>query len=122
VQYVNSDNTKPTFTAQGLMNKKDMVPETLYVTSSAAQQSALWVGRFGSLEVKMVFQLESSALYHTTSVVIKNVATTPITELFRKFESPGATLPSTKSTSFSLQIRARLTRTWNTTFTARKRR
>jgi hypothetical protein len=84
VQYVNSDNSKPTYTAEGLVNKKDVTPGTFRVTSGDTQQSALWVASFGSLEIKKVFQLDNDKRYITTSVVIKNTAATAITEMFCK--------------------------------------
>jgi hypothetical protein len=84
VQYVNSDNSKPTYTAEGLVNKKDVTPGTFRVTSGDTQQSALWVASFGSLEIKKVFQLDNDKRYITTNVVIKNTAATAITEMFCK--------------------------------------
>lgn len=84
MQYINSDNTKPTFTSEGLMNKKDMVPYKLQISSGTQQLSVLWAVRIGSLEIRKVIQLDYAKLYITTTVVVKNVATTPITEFVCK--------------------------------------
>ena len=72
--------------AQGLLGRLDMIPNLLRVTSGSSQQSLLWVARFGNVEVKKIVQLDNTKLYFTTSVVIKNIASTAITEIFCKYE------------------------------------
>jgi hypothetical protein len=84
VKYTNSDNSAPIFMAEGLMGKRNATPSTLWVTSGGGQQSVLWVGKVGSLEVKTVTHLSDNKLYFTTSVVIKNTATTEIRKLYCK--------------------------------------
>jgi hypothetical protein len=64
------------------MGKWDATPTALWITSGGGQQSVLWVGNVGSLEVKMVTYLSDNKLYFTTSVVIKNTATTAIRDLY----------------------------------------
>lgn len=68
------------------MGRLDMIPNLLRVTSGSSQQSLLWVGRFGNVEVKKIVQLDNTKLYFTTSVVIKNIASTAITEIFCKYK------------------------------------
>lgn len=82
IQYVNSDNSKPTYTAEGLVGKLDVTPNTFLVSSGEAQQSAMWVAQFGSLEMRKVYQVDNDQRRIITSVAIKNTAATPITEIY----------------------------------------
>lgn len=84
VSYTRIDNSKPTFIAEGLMNRLDMLPYKMQVTSGEHQQSVLWAGRFGDLEVRKVVYLDNSKMFITTAVVVKNVGTTPITDFYCK--------------------------------------
>ena len=85
IQYTKSDNTKPIFSSFGLMDRLDMKPHTILVSSNKQQQSVLWVGQFDQLEVKKIIQLGVNNEYFTVSVVIKNIGTTAITDFYCKF-------------------------------------
>eukprot|EP00600_Ochromonadales_sp_CCMP1393_P011057 CAMPEP_0175003826 /NCGR_PEP_ID=MMETSP0005-20121125/4436_1 /TAXON_ID=420556 /ORGANISM="Ochromonas sp., Strain CCMP1393" /LENGTH=123 /DNA_ID=CAMNT_0016258929 /DNA_START=288 /DNA_END=655 /DNA_ORIENTATION=+ len=76
LQYVSSNhdgNVKYTKLAEGLMNKKEVSPSKIHITSSDSQQSLVWMGTTGELEVKKVVHFDINKLYFTTSVTIKNV-------------------------------------------------
>lgn len=61
-----------------------MKPSKILITSSGNQQSVLWMGTFGQLEVKKVIMLDVDKLYFTTSVVIKNVGSTALRDFYCK--------------------------------------
>lgn len=67
------------------MNRYGMTPYKLQITSCSVQQSALWAGRFGALEVRKVVQVDNSGLFITTTVTVKNVDTAPITDYYCKY-------------------------------------
>ena len=83
--FTNSDGTKPTYINEGLMNNKDVLPSSILITSSATQQSVLWMGTKGNMQVKKVIQLTNDKLYFTTSVVIKNIGSTPMKDFYCEF-------------------------------------
>lgn len=74
-----------TFTvSEGLMGRSDTPPSEIRVSSSDGRLSVLWLARFGSLEVRKVIQLQTDQLYFTTSVVVKNIGTKPLTSFYCK--------------------------------------
>ena len=82
--YTKSDNTKSAKLAEGLMGEHGVLPSSILLTSSTTQQSMVWVGTSGSLEFKKVTQVSHNKLYIITTVVVKNVGTEAINELFCK--------------------------------------
>lgn len=66
------------------MNRLEMKPSKILITSSGNQQSVLWMGTFGQLEVKKVIMLDVDKLYFTTSVVIKNVGSAALRDFYCK--------------------------------------
>jgi hypothetical protein len=92
-QYVRSDGSKPTFISEGLVGKTDATPNKILISSSGTQLSMLWIAQFGELEVKKLLQLETDKLYFTTSVVVKNIGATPISDFYCK-RPPDQSTPS----------------------------
>lgn len=59
-----------------------MKPSTLLVTSTETTQSVLWYGTVGEIELKKVTQFNNDAMYFTTSVVIKNIGSVPLSDMY----------------------------------------
>jgi hypothetical protein len=84
VQYLLSDGTRPTFSCQGLMDREAASPSKILVSSSESELSVLWLGRVGQLEVKKLIRLGIRDLYFTTSVVVKNIGDSAISNFYCK--------------------------------------
>lgn len=82
MQYADSNSIVYIPVNQGLQNKVSVTPYKFAVTSSPQQQSAIWIGRFGPLEIRQTFQLDNTALFFTTTVSIKNVDVGPVSRIF----------------------------------------
>lgn len=69
---------------QGLMGKFDITPTTFQITSTAEVQSVLWVGRVDQIEVTKVIYFQNSDVFFSTTVTIKNVGTSTVSNLYCK--------------------------------------
>lgn len=70
---------------EGLMGRIGITPTTFKITSTSTTQSALWVGKVGQLEITKVIQFKNSDVYFTTTVTIKNIGTSTISNLYCKY-------------------------------------
>lgn len=70
--------------AEGLGGRAPVKPNKITITTSDNQQSVLWMGSFGQLEVNKLTILDNDKLYFTTSVVVKNVGSAALREFFCK--------------------------------------
>lgn len=68
----------------GIVDVLDMRPSKFLITSTETEQSVLWIGTFGQLEVKKVVSFGIDQLYFTTSVTVKNVGNTTLTDFICK--------------------------------------
>ena len=70
---------------EGLMGRSDISPSSILVTSTPHMQSVVWTGSHSEeLEVRKVTQLNVDQLHFTTSVTIKNIGDTTLTDIFCK--------------------------------------
>lgn len=66
------------------MNRIGFKPTTFKITSTDTVQSALWVGKVGQLEITKVIQFKNTDLYFSTTVTIKNIGTSTISNIYCK--------------------------------------
>ena len=66
------------------MGNLDMSPTTFQITSTPATLSAMWVGTAGPLEVTKVTQFQNDKVYFTTTVTLKNIGTSILSNLYCK--------------------------------------
>ena len=69
---------------EGLMRGKGINPESFQVTTYGSLMSVVWTGTYKDLEIKKTIELGIDDLFFTTSVVIKNVGTSTIDDLYCK--------------------------------------
>jgi hypothetical protein len=84
LQYMTSANTKLTLYNQGIAGRQSIAPYKLAITSSENQQSLMWIGRDGPLEIRKTTQLDNKGLFITTSVTIKNIGTASVSDIYCK--------------------------------------
>ena len=68
----------------GMFDVLAMRPSKFIITSTETEQSVMWIGSHGQLEVKKVISFDVDKLFFTTSVVIKNIGNTTITDFICK--------------------------------------
>lgn len=69
------------------MGNIGITPTTFQITSTDQIQSALWVGTIGGIEVTKVTQFKNTDVYFSTTVTIKNVGTSNVSNLYCKLLS-----------------------------------
>ena len=84
MQYNDSNGKLNYFASEGLMNLVSFLPSNFKITSTDTQQSILWIGTYGNLEVKKVLIFDNENLYFSTSVIIKYIGTSPIYDFYCK--------------------------------------
>jgi hypothetical protein len=70
---------------EGLMRGKGINPQSFEITTYGSLLSVVWTGSYKDLEIKKTIELGSNDLFFTTSVVIKNIGTAAINDLYCKF-------------------------------------
>lgn len=84
LQYVDKSNVKTTIVNEGMADRTVVTPYYFASTASANQQSVMWIGRYGPLEIRQLVQLDNSGLFFTTAVTIKNIDTGPAKGIYCK--------------------------------------
>jgi hypothetical protein len=82
LQYKDGADSTIVLVNEGAAGRQSVVPEKYTVTSSEEQQSLMWIGRDGPLEIRKTTQLDNNDLFFTTSVTIKNIGTVPILDIY----------------------------------------
>ena len=77
-------NNKIKVVNEGLMRGKGINPVSFQVTTYGSLMSVVWTGTYKDLEIKKTIELGSDDLFFTTSVVIKNIGTSTINDLYCK--------------------------------------
>lgn len=71
--------------AEGLMNRADITPTKILVTSTDTVQSISWVGTYNDeLEIRKITKFNSDQLFFTTAVTIKNTGDSELTDIYCK--------------------------------------
>ena len=84
LQWTSADGTVHDYMMEGLMGMDAIYPTTFEITSTESTQSAQWVGRQGEIEISKVTQFKNTDAYFTTSVTVKNIGTSKITNFYCK--------------------------------------
>jgi len=71
---------------EGLAGRTPIPPFKVTATTSDSQLSVVWVARTASLEIRKVFTLDSSGLFLTTAVSLRNIDTAGLTGLYCKIK------------------------------------
>ncbi len=67
------------------MSRLGMIPTAFQITSTDTVQSVLWVGRVGDIEVSKIIQFKNTDVFFSTTVTIRNIGTSTLTDLYCKF-------------------------------------
>jgi hypothetical protein len=73
-----------TLVSEGLMNRIGLRPIHFSISSDKDTVSVLWVARSTDLEMKKVHYIDMQNLHVTSSVTIKNLASTAMSNLYCK--------------------------------------
>ena len=85
-QYTEFNGTLHTVVNEGLMGHDIFKPSKIIITSTDSKQSMVWIGRYNNIEVKKITQFDNEKMYFSTSVTIKNIGSTTISDFFCKFQ------------------------------------
>eukprot|EP00981_Chlorochromonas_danica_P001993 scaffold409_cov167-Ochromonas_danica.AAC.25 len=83
VKYTLAGSTTITI-SEGLAGRASFLPNLFLLSSDNVTNSALWIATSSDLAIRMVFNVDKDDLHVITSVTIKNIASSTITNLFCK--------------------------------------
>jgi hypothetical protein len=73
-----------TIVCEGLVSQYGMYPKRFMITSDDETVSAHWVGSDGNIELRKVYYIDRKSLRITSSVTIKNIASSTISNFYCK--------------------------------------
>ena len=84
LQWTSATGSVNNYMMEGLMGNFGMTPTTFQITSTDQIQSALWVGTVGQIEVTKVTQFKNSDVFLSTTVTVKNIGSSTVSDLYCK--------------------------------------